>query len=36
MFFLPVVGSKPVEWSVQLDDVGAKKNKVSNLERSQN
>lgn len=29
--FLPVIGSKPVEGGVQLDDVSAKKNKISNL-----
>lgn len=27
----PVVGSEPVQWRVQLDDVGAKENIVSNL-----
>lgn len=27
----PVVGSEPVQWCVQLDDVGAKENIVSNL-----
>lgn len=30
-FFLPVVGAKPVERSVQLDDVGTEQDKISNL-----
>lgn len=29
--FLPVICSKPVEGGVQLDDISAKKNKISNL-----
>lgn len=29
---LPVVSPKPVEWCVELDDVGAKEDKVPHLE----
>lgn len=29
---LPVIGAKPVQWCVQLDDVGAKENIVAHLE----
>lgn len=29
--FLPVVCPKPVEWGVQLDDVGTEENIISNL-----
>lgn len=34
LFFLPVIGAKPVEGRVQLDDVSTKKNKISNLRYS--
>lgn len=32
---LPVIGSKPVQWGVQLDDVCAKENIIAHLEETE-